>query len=293
MADDDDVTLDSIAAATFDELSGRISPDAGAPSEDEEDSDDSEEGDYEDSEDAGSGREGTDKVLARLKSADPAAYRAVREMQQKMSRNINETSTLQQQLVDALERIADRRPREEAEVDKGPTLPDGVTDENIKVFKQVADYLGYVPREELDSRDKERTAGNYVRDALTEGVETFGEEFGEVAEDGSIQVNPELRTSLQKHLDRLQDGSRGITPFDLFLLEKGRQALAQARRASSQPRDQRAGAPARRAVQQSAVARRTGGSGQKISIYDAKRGDSGEDVFARAWALARRGVKNT
>ena len=299
MPNDDD--LNQIANATFDELMDADASQLGAVSEEETESEGADEDDSSpDGEEPSAGkRDGTDTVLSRLKSSDPEAYRVLRSMQQTVGRNINETRTLQQQLVDALERVVDRR--EEREDESGEAaddkkLPDGVTEDNIKLFKQVADYLGYVPREELDTRDRESRAGDYVQSALQEGVELFGEDFGELDSDGNITVNPELRPSLEKHLQRLRDGSRGVTPLDLFLLEQGRRALSRARKAGGTSEDTDTSGESKtstsRPVRRANVARRSSGGGRKLSIYDPKRGDSGEDVFARAWALARRGIKN-
>jgi len=295
-------TLDSISQATFEEFMAQQARDFGAGEEIQLE-EDGEEEDL-DATKSPSHREGTDVVLARLRESDPEAFRLLRSMQQTMSKNINETGTLQQQLIDTLEQVLERRnvrgetSGEAAGESEPAALPDGVTADNVRLFKQVADHLGYVPREELETRDKERVSGGYVRDALLEGVELFGEDFGSVDDDGNVTVDPGVSGRLAKHLARLQDGSRGITPLDLFLIEKGRQALAAAQKAADQRGDNGLGAGStrssrpRRPVTGAQVARRGAGSRYPVQIYDPKRGDSSDDVLDRAWALAKRSVTN-
>jgi hypothetical protein len=265
----------------------------------EEDSSQEDEPEGDEAEEAvGAGkRSGTDEVVARLRRADPEAAELFLEMQRKMSRNTNETGALQQEILALRSELLERLERVEGGGEGTPAaerkLPEGITEENVRIFKEVADYLGLVPREELAKRDVESVSGTHVQRALLQGVERFGDQFGSVDDEGNVTLNPSVAARLQRRMEQLQDPKRGITPLDLFILEYGgrpRAGKAGARPTAAQTPARRSARP----VRQSQVVRRSGaGTGSQIKIYDPKRGDDPSDVIDRAWAVAKRNLLNT
>lgn len=225
---------------------------------------------------------GTDQVLERLRKTDPEAARVVGEMQRKMSQNINEWTDLRSEVLSLREQLLSRLEgnEEETDIPREHPLPEGVTPEHIELFKTMADHLGYVPRSELQERDREDSATSYVQSDLRRAVEEFGEEFGTVGRDGSVVLNPAIQERLNARLTALSDPKRGVTPRDLFLLEFG----GRASRTPSRRRD----AGGTSSKPSGNVVRRSTGGGGRVRIYDPKRGDSRDDVFERAAALAKR-----
>ena len=241
-------------------------------------------------------REGTDVVLRRLDKIDPEASRIMRSMQQTTSRNINEFNTLKSELLDIrAEMLAQREQGGDNTEDPAtaePTLPEGITPDHLEMFQTMADHLGYIPREELETKEREQSASSHVDSALSKGYEEYGDDFGVKNEDGSLTIHPEVQERLSSRLASLQDPSRGITPYDLFQMEFGVTAQSEpARREETpQPAPPARVAPAAqrsRPLPNTPVRRSSGGRGP-TRIYDPKRGDSKEDVFDRAWAVAKR-----
>lgn len=236
-------------------------------------------------------RAGTDSVLRRLEASDPEAAELVRGMQQRMSRNINEWNDLRSEVLGLREQLLGRL-ESSGEPEAAPAekpLPEGVSQQHLDLFRQMADYFGYVPREEIAARDAEESATSHVQAALKSAVEEFGEDFGTVDESGEVQVNPGVQARLNARLRVLQDPARGITPRDLYLLEFGTQAARRAEPVVAKARPAPPASPRRPAA---GVVRRSTGGGQRVRIYDPKRGDSRDDVLDRAWALARRDLVN-
>lgn len=236
----------------------------------------------------GKRRPGTDTVLRRLEENDPEAADLLRGMQRRMSQSINAERSLNERLARLEGRLEGRGQGEDSEdAPEKPQLPEGITDENVRLFKQMADYLGYVPRDEVEQRDQRRDSETRTQQALREGVELYGEEFGTVNADGEVTLNPEIKARLQRRLQRMQDPRVGITPLELYQLEFGvggggrgtRNAEGEAgRRASAR----RSGRPN--------VTRRSTSRPNGVKIYDPKRGDSTDDVLDRAWAVGRRAL---
>ena len=238
----------------------------------------------------GEPREGTDSVLARLREQDPEAARVLSEMQRAMSQSINGYRDLQQQVLDLRERLIAQD--EEAEPGEEPgaeaELPEGVTEESLEMFRQIADHLGYVPREELTEREQEQQADSYVQEQLRQGVETYGEDFGTVEPDGTVVLNDAVADRLERQLERLQDPKAGVTPLDLWKIEMFDTLLKDAGQGTQTKA--RARAPKARGVRQSAVRRRSAAGKRRVRIYDEERGDSTDDVLDRAWVLAKQNL---
>lgn len=245
----------------------------------------------------GSRREGTDDVLRRLDESDPEAARVVRDMQRKMSQNINEFNTLKSEILDIREQMLSQRgavSSDEGEDTAESSLPEGITESHLDMFRKMADHLGYVPRQELEQRDTENKAESFVQSSMRQAFERFGNRFGFEDESGNIQIHPDVRERLNKRMEALRDPTRGVTPLDLFLIEfsgearptqkrKARPAQQPARR-EQQPQQQEQ----RRRPSPNSAVRRSSSGRSALKIYDPKRGDSAEDVFDRAFALSKR-----
>ena len=237
-----------------------------------------------------SSREGTDVVLARLDESDPAAAEALRGMQRRMSQNNNEWHDLRTEVLGLREQMLSQREQavqQPEPVREEEPLPEGVTEQNMEIFKAMADRLGYIPREELDQREQakaqEQTAENAVNADLKAGIDMYGDQFGTMDEGGNFVLNPGIQRRLDRRMQQLQDPSRGVTPLDLFRMEfpeargaRGRTTLNDGVNTGSSNR------PSPNVVRRTGAS--TPGSGVDIRAGEA----SPEDVMDRAWALARR-----
>ena len=235
-------------------------------------------------------REGTDVVLARLDESDPAAAEALRSMQRRMSQNNNEWHDLRTEVLSLREQMLAQREQavqQPEPVQEEEPLPEGVTEQNMEIFKAMADRLGYIPREELEQREQakaqEQTAENAVNADLKAGVDMYGDQFGTMDEAGNFVLNPGIQRRLDRRMQQLQDPSRGVTPLDLFRMEfpeargaRGRTTLNDGVNTGSSSR------PSPNVVRRTGAS--TPGSGVDIRAGEA----SPEDVMDRAWALARR-----
>lgn len=236
-----------------------------------------------------SSREGTDTVLARLDESDPAAAEAVRGMQRRMSQNNNEWHELRSEVLNLREQMISTR-EENVQQPVAPQeeepLPEGVTEQNMEIFKAMADRLGYLPREELvqreENRAQEQSAESAVNADLQAGVDMYGEQFGSMDGAGNFTLNPSIQRRLDSRMQALQDPSRGVTPLDLFRMEFPEAGGARRRSALRENSPNIESRPSPNVVRRSGAS--TPGSGVDIRAGEA----SPEDVLDRAWALARR-----
>tara|TARA_R110000787_G_scaffold62880_1_gene141957 strand:+ start:554 stop:1420 length:867 start_codon:yes stop_codon:yes gene_type:complete len=236
-----------------------------------------------------SSQEGTDTVLARLDDSDPAAAQTVRGMQRRMSQNNNEWHELRSEVLNLREQMISTREENTAQPvapQEEEPLPEGVTEQNMEIFKAMADRLGYLPREELvqreESRAQEQSAETAVNSDLQAGVDMYGEQFGSMDGAGNFTLNPSIQRRLDSRMQSLQDPSRGVTPLDLFRMEfpeAGGARRTSALRGNSPNIENR---PSPNVVRRSGAS--TPGAGVDIRAGQA----SPEDVLERAWALARR-----
>ena len=237
-----------------------------------------------------SSREGTDVVLARLDESDPAAAEALRGMQRRMSQNNNEWHDLRTEVLGLREQMLAQREQavqQPEPVREEEPLPEGVTEQNMEIFKAMADRLGYIPREELEQREQaktqEQTAENAVNADLKAGIDMYGDQFGTMDEGGNFVLNPGIQRRLDRRMQQLQDPSRGVTPLDLFRMEFPEARGARGRTTLNDGVNTgRSNRPSPNVVRRTGAS--TPGSGVDIRAGEA----SPEDVMDRAWALARR-----
>jgi hypothetical protein len=234
-------------------------------------------------------REGTDVVLSRLDESDPAAAAAVRGMQRRMSQNNNEWHDLRTEVLNLREQMISAR-EETAQQPEAPQeeepLPEGVTEQNMEIFKAMADRLGYLPREELTQREEaraqEQNAESAVNSDLRAGVDMYGEQFGSMDESNNFTLNPSIQRRLDSRMQLLQDPSRGVTPLDLFRMEFPE---AGGNRRNS---NLRGNSPNLESRPSPNVVRRSGAATPASGVDIRAGGASADDVMDRAWALARR-----
>ena len=234
-------------------------------------------------------QEGTDVVLARLDESDPAAAQAVRGMQRRMSQNNNEWHELRTEVLNLREQMISAREDNTAQPvapQEEEPLPEGVTEQNMEIFKAMADRLGYLPREELvqreETRAQEQSAESAVNSDLQAGVDMYGEQFGTMDGSGNFTLNPSIQRRLDNRMQALQDPSRGVTPLDLFRMEFPEAGGARRNSALRENSPNIENRPSPNVVRRSGAS--TPGSGVDIRAGEA----SPEDVLERAWALARR-----
>jgi hypothetical protein len=122
-------------------------------------------------------REGTDEVVSRLRQSDPEAARIVSDMQRKMHQNINEWNTLRSEVLGLREQLIAQREGsvggEASAEQQEMTLPDGVTEQHLDMFRSMADHLGYLPRTELEGREADAQAQRYVNENLAQAYERY------------------------------------------------------------------------------------------------------------------------
>lgn len=227
-------------------------------------------------EQAGPVREGTDVTMARLAETDPMAHDMARNFQADMSRMQNEHLMTQREMLDTLKELRALPSGETPEAEAGSGLPEGITDDHLSMFQSMAEHFGYIPRQELADEKIVEARESYAEEALRRGVYEHGEAFGTIGADGNVLVNPAVQERMRMAEERLTDPNRGLTALELYNLEIGRPAAAVE------------AAPPRRGVPQPNVARRSTGGGEPVSIYDPARGDSRDDVFARAFVLTKK-----
>ena len=231
-------------------------------------------------------RLGSDEVLAELEKVNPAAAENYRDMQRQMSKGFNTVNTLQETVRQLQERIdgIGNGDGEEEEAET-PELPEGITEEGLQQFLQLAKAVGLLSSDDLEERDRGNAANDRASQALRQGVEEFGSDFGTVDDEGNIVLNPDTKARLDARLELLTDPSKGITPYDLFRLEF---PDAGVRRSDGENQTRKALA---RKSNQSETVRRTLPSRSKLKI---RKGDSSnedpEDVFNRAWAASKRNL---
>ena len=238
-------------------------------------------------------REGTGDVLNRLVETDPGAARLMRGMQRQMSQMFNERGEVK----DVLDRLVsleeDRagvsseaaaaleRTPEEALAARGSSL------DQVENFEAVVDALGLAYGKDLEATAKAESANDREAKEALRGIELYGSDFGYVDEEGAPQINPDFQAAMDAKLQDLTDPEKGVTTLDLFQLVNP-QTSSQGPAGRNTASRSRAKAPARRRASSRANTVKRTNRPSGVRIYDAKRGDSGDDVLDRAWALSKR-----
>jgi len=86
-----------------------------------------------------------------------------------------------------------------------------------EMFEAFVDELGLVSRHELDAEERDKRSVEMTMGAITEGVETWGEDFG--AMDGDKFVwNPDIYDGVRDLFKSMRSPEEGITPNQLYIL---------------------------------------------------------------------------
>ena len=253
---------------------------------------------------APAGRRGTDVILSELEQSHPEAADLVRGMQRRMSSMTNTFNERSAELLDLREKLLARLDVQEGGAERsgevgqpqaaaGPELPEGVTQEQMDMFRTMAKGLGFVHREELQQARQEQDAEGYVQSALRQGLDEFGDDFGFEDEEGHVVINPEVRERLSRRMKDLTNPKRGITPLDVYRLEFAtakRPQRAAAVEDNGRQRPPATPAASRMSPSRASVARRTSGGseGSRVQIYDPSKNEDMDVVLDRAWAAGKR-----
>lgn len=226
-------------------------------------------------------RPGTDVIKEYLREHYPEALEVVRGMEATVSKNINETKQLQQQLIDALEEIRDIRSKPAEKETPEPHQDRLYNEDQMALVRQILEDVGVLTKEEMAQREAETESSSYVKAALKQGVEEYGEAFGSIDEEGNVVLTDEVKEAIQPILDRIEN--KGVTPLDLAKIAGLSLPKKEAKTEAPRPAKKTASSLRKANV----VSRTAGIPGKtKVKLYDRARGDSGDEVFDRAWLLA-------
>lgn len=208
--------------------------------------------------------------VSRLQKNNPELWNHIVNLQRSNDYMRGQFDTIQQSM-------NNEQTEQQSEQSDEPPIPPGVTKEHLDMFRQMADYFGYVPRQELEANRMEEVSSDYVNDSMRQAVEDFGGSFGYVNANGTVSLRPEVQQRLRNRLAALEDPARGITPRDLYILEFGSEPTMDQMQRIERPRRNR-GVVVRRSAP---------GGNRNVRIYDPNKNESADDVFNRAWALGR------
>jgi len=156
-----------------------------------------------------------------------------------------------------------------------------------QLFDRYANEQGYVKAGEILAREQEQVASDYVNDAVDQGLDEFGSEFGYRGDDGKFNYSDDVASEVDAVHERIYDPGRGLTARDLYVLAKHDEIVSEAKdqatnaQNTTNQRQNRVDQARRGTVE----TRSSGGRGEP-TIY--KRGDSIENAVARAAAAAYR-----
>ena len=107
------------------------------------------------------------------------------------------------------------------DANKTPEAPDPADVRRQQLLKrmpkQTQDELGLVSRHELDAEERDKRSVEMTMGAITEGVDSWGEDFG--AMDGEKFVwNPEIYDGVRDLFKSMRSPEEGITPNQLYIL---------------------------------------------------------------------------
>lgn len=243
-------------------------------------------------------------ALEHLDDFDPNLAKAVRELQKGYTQRSQEASQFAKdraELADILREVKELRDAEPDE--ETPSAPDPSIEEAFKdltpeqrtiwekMFDAEAKRRGIVTDQALSSRDALKAQNAYVLERHREAAKVFGDDFGALADDGTLKLSDATRAALVETRDRLQATDKGVTWDDIYRItrfdaavkaaeERGKQAVLT--QLKKQGRDLKI-------LKGGTVDSSTSPTDGKPQIYDRKR-DKGksDDVYGRAFEYAYR-----
>jgi len=233
-------------------------------------------------------RYGHDVALDKLAEVDPKLAETYRGMQGDLTRANMKLSeidnSLDTRIAEALE--------EQMEAQQPPPEPGQgqLTAEQIELFRQVADELGYVKSTDLDSRDQARTTNEWLIEAQNRLLERHGDAFGRM-EGNELKFAPGVQAKMEEaHRPITQHGRLNLE--DLYTLAYHADLVEQARQEGIEE-GRKLGGVNRQELRSAQVETGSIGVGATPQIRGEKgtRSDSKEAVMGRA-ALVARQVRN-
>ena len=256
-------------------------------------------------------RPGFDQLIRDIETNLGPEHAAVaREMQQDGSRRVTEAKGLQDELRSTLLDVKELQhelsalkggqpdaPAQQQE-QREPQLIDSVQPQQLELFKQMAEHLGYVKEGDLVEAARAENQSDFIQESIDKGINDWGESFGVRDDDGDFVPSDEVKPLLDAEYERVMDEDRGLTLKDLFVLANHEKIVEAARqmepagsatvgntRANNASRTPERREAARRASNQ---ANANGSMRATSNIYS--QGDRLEDVVARASVLSARDI---
>ena len=217
-------------------------------------------------------RPGADEVLSYLEKNYPEAKDVVRSWQQTVSRNVNEFNQLKAQMLDLTSELKAMKEQPAAEV----RVEESSKPYNKAQYDLVQSILrdaGVITQDKLQAQEEEKETRSYVDGSLEEGLKAFGDSFGYKDDSGKIMLTEEIKQAIKPILERVE--KRGLTPYDLALL-------------SGKVSGRKPANDSRKNLERANVVQRSSGAPRRSTgAVPRKSTDSAEDIFDRAFALAR------
>ena len=260
-------------------------------------------------------RPGFDTLIRDIENTlGPEHAEVARLMQQDGSRRVTEARGLQDELRSTLLDVKELQqelaalkggqpdaPAEQQE-QREPQLIDSVQPQQLELFKQMAEHLGYVKQDDLEEAARAEVQSDFIQNSIDNGIDQWGDSFGRRDEDGDFVPSDEVKPLLDAEYERVMDEDRGLTLKDLFILANHDKIVEAARQQdlATEPAGSAANgntyvydtsrAPERReaARRASNQARANGSTRTTPNIYS--QGDRLEDVVARASLLSVRDI---
>lgn len=230
------------------------------------------------------------EVRDRLKETDPAAYALLvsqNKARTQMSQDLKEYKTQLDEIIQTIAQQKDEAPTED------PLK--GLTDRDQQLLDAYIENKGVLTKDEQEVKDMMTKQAAYVAAENQKGISTYGDTFGALKEDGTIDINPDMQDKIDETLSRLEDGGRGVTPLDLFRLAAFDELIENAKSEGTTVNETPAQEKRREKVtavkKGNVVSRSSARSGSKTKLkYDPEK-DSVGDVYQKALALSARELR--
>ena len=260
-------------------------------------------------------RPGFDKLIRDIETNLGSEHAEVaRLMQQDGSRRVTEARGLQDELRSTLLDVkelqhelstlkggqpeAPAQPQEQRE----PQLIDSVQPQQLELFKQMAEHLGYVKQGDLEEAARAESQSDFIQDSIDKGINEWGESFGTRDDDGDFVPSDEVKPLLDAEYERVMDDNRGLTLKDLFVLANHEKIVEAARQTDlgAEPAGSATGGntyannasrtPERREAARRASNQANANGSMRTTPNIYSQGDRLEDVVARAALLSTRDI---
>lgn len=157
---------------------------------------------------------GIDQVLKDIEGQFGSGHaEVIRGLQKNFSQH-GEVEARLRQLNTSIQEVEDLKQRLQSPEEEGPNPLDDVPPEQLELLRNVLEEEGYVRKDELDEQDKLVM----MEESNLEGVEKFGESFGEVdPATGEFILSQDAQESMAPTYDRVKTED-GMTFSDLYIL---------------------------------------------------------------------------